>query len=93
MVKKNKSVIVLVLSIVAFVLPVPLAALMTLFEPETNEAIAVGVMLGWAIGGFISTGLIFINIKQKNSILVALNAISMLGIAVLAFSFLSSLNY
>ncbi len=93
MIKKNESVIVIILSIVAFILPAPMAALMTLFESETNEAIVVGAMLGWGIGGFISAGLIFINKKQENSICVALNAISMIGIAVLAFSFLISLNY
>lgn len=91
--KQNKSLVMLILSVISLTLPVPFAALMTLFEPEINEAIAVGVIFGWGIGGFISAGLIFINKKQENSICVALNAISMIGIAVLAFSFLISLNY
>lgn len=93
MMKQKKSVAMLILSIISLILPVPFAALMTLFEPEINEAIAAGVILGWGIGGIISAVLMIINKKQKNSLCVALNAISMVGIVVLAFSFLMSFYY
>lgn len=91
--KKSNGVLPVLFAVIGILLPFLCAFILTFFEPERAEAIASGLILGWALGAIMGVIALILNRRHKLKLVKILGVIDIVPICILGVLFAVYISY